>query len=252
LWINRRKFQTLDNPAYSGSVELLDSESTLIAYSTDIVRMFYKRADLHGLIEYKSGKILEFGAGTGFLAEIFRTEYGLEPDCIEIDPELIKVIKKKGFHCFKSLDERSHDYAFIYTSNVLEHIPEDQNTLNDLFNALESGGALGVYVPAHTLLFSQMDEEVGHVRRYSKLELEQKVKDAGFLIQSSSYSDSIGFFASLIVKFLGYKKSGNLGSTKSLELYDKYIFPISKLLDNLGLRFVLGKNIILIAKKENK
>jgi SAM-dependent methyltransferase len=248
--INRRKFQTLDNPAYSGSQELLDSESNLIAYSTDIVRMFYKRADLHRQFELRSGKILEFGSGTGFLAEIFRAEFGLEPDCIEIDPKLISKIEKKGFHCFQSIDERSHDYAFIYTSNVLEHIPDDQKTLNDLYSALESGGTLGVYVPAHELLFSQMDEEVGHVRRYSKLELEQKLKNAGFLIQSSSYADSLGFLATLIVKFLGYKKSGNLGSAKSLQMYDKYIFPISKLLDNLGLRFMLGKNIIVIAKKD--
>ena len=104
-------------------------------------------------------------------------------------------------------------------------------------------------MPAHQILYSTMDREIGHVRRYTRSELREKVLDAGFLIQSISYDDFIGFFASAFVKIVGYKNKANLGSEKSLLFYDKYIYPISRVLDLLGFRFILGKNLLLIATK---
>ena len=43
------------------------------------------------------------------------------------------------------------------------------------------------------------------------------------------------------------KKS--LPSKSALIFYDKYIFPLSRLMDKVGFRFLIGKNIIIVAKK---
>jgi hypothetical protein len=94
-----------------------------------------------------------------------------------------------------------------------------------------------------------MDYQVGHVRRYSKPELKRKILNAGFKIDSLSYSDSLGYFATILVKMIGYRETGNLGSTKSLLFYDRFIFPLSKVLDSMGVRHLIGKNLILIARK---
>jgi hypothetical protein len=97
-----------------------------------------------------------------------------------------------------------------------------------------------------------MDKEIGHVRRYTRSELRNKVQDAGFTIESLTYDEFLGFFASIFVKIVGYKNGANLGSKNSLIFYDKVIYPMSKVLDFLGFRFILGKNLLLIATKLDK
>jgi SAM-dependent methyltransferase len=243
------KFQSISNPIFSGSQQLFDSEIGLTRYSTDIVTKFYKLMNLEHLIIQNKGKFLEFGAGTGFLAQLFVNNFGIRPDCVELDPDLAKLNLERGFKCFRFLKDAEQNYDAIYTSNVLEHIENDQDMLSELHASLVSGGLIAIYVPAHNYLFTQMDLDVGHVRRYSKSELKRKVSQAGFEIQSLSFNDSIGFFATLLVKVMGYREKGNLGSTKSLLVYDKYIFPISSFLDRVGFRFLVGKNLILTARK---
>ena len=41
------------------------------------------------------GTILDFGAGTGQLAEIWRSNYRINPICREIDPNLEEILKLK-------------------------------------------------------------------------------------------------------------------------------------------------------------
>ena len=94
-----------------------------------------------------------------------------------------------------------------------------------------------------------MDEKVGHFRRYSMQDIKKKLKKAKFQIVYSSYLDSLGFFASLVMKIIGYDEKKGIGSPKSLKFYDKYIIPISFFLDRIGLKFFFGKNLVLLAKK---
>ena len=105
-----------------------------------------------------------------------------------------------------------------------------------------------MYVPAFKFLYSEMDLKVGHIRRYEKNELIKKVKASGFKIIYCNYADSIGFFASILLKYLGYNSNTGIGSEKSLIFYNK-IVGLSFFLDNIGLKKFVGKNIALLAKK---
>ena len=234
---------------YSGLKQLLNSEIGLIRYTSDIVRMFYKFLELEKRIIVNKGKILDFGSGTGFLVQILNDNFKIVPDCVELDPLMMRYTIEKGFKSFQFLTQTDQDYDVIYTSNTLEHIEDDTEVLSEIFASLLPGGMLGIYVPAHEVLFTQMDEMVGHVRRYAKSELKKKVLQAGFRIEICHYSDSLGFLATLLFKAVGQSKTGSLGSAKTLHFYDKYIFPVSKSLDRLGIRYVVGKNLILIARK---
>jgi hypothetical protein len=180
---------------------------------------------------------------------MFRTKFNIKPDCLELDPDLVKHIRKKELRCFQFLSETSRNYDAIYTSNVLAHIENDSNALKELFDAMRPGGIIGIYVPAHPILYSTMDKEIGHVRRYTRSELRRKVQAAGFSIQSLTFDEFMGFFASAFVKIVGYKNSANLGSKNSLVFYDRVIYPISRVFDLLGFRYIVGKNLILIATK---
>jgi SAM-dependent methyltransferase len=241
--------QNSKSQAYTGTQQLLDSEVGLVGYSSEIVRKFFTKMDLHNRIIEKNGHLLEFGAGTGFLAELFNSHFNIKPDCVELDPDLIQHIKKKEISCFQFLSEIPKKYTAIYTSNVLEHIENDSAVLKELFESLIPGGIIGIYVPAHPILYSAMDKEIGHVRRYTRSELREKVLEAGFSVQSITYDEFIGFFASAVVKIIGYKNKASLGSKRSLILYDNYVYPMSRVLDRIGFRYLIGKNLIVIAEK---
>jgi hypothetical protein len=114
---------------------------------------------------------------------------------------------------------------------------------------LAEGGKIFLYLPAKMLLWSKLDEEVGHYRRYEYTELKEKCEQVGLTIEKLHFADSVGFFASLAMKFFGYDKDGGIGSVSSLRFYDKWILPISIFLDNVGFKHLFGKNIVLVARK---
>ena len=58
------------------------------------------------------------------------------------------------------------------------------------------------------------------------------------------------FIVNLAMKIFGYNKDGGIGSISSLKFYGKWLFPISKFLDTIGLKYLFGKNVVLIATKK--
>ena len=194
-------------------------------------------------------KVLEFGAGIGSFATLWEAQNKIKPECLEIDPNLRDVLIKRGFVTYANLEEVQKTYDGIYTSNVIEHIEDDAAALKQLSQRIVKGGYLVVYVPAFMCLFSDLDRAVGHFRRYERTELIAKIKAANLSIISWSYVDSGGFFASLAVRIFGYKGNAALGSARSFQIYDRFVYPVSRVLDFLGLRFLFGKNLLVIARK---
>lgn len=230
------------NNNFGGKSQLSVNEIHLKKYSTHIVKLFEKYLD-------ESHKVIDFGAGCGTLADLWTLRNKKKPICIEIDPALRKVILEKGYTCHAGLGDITGNIRAVYTSNVLEHIEQDSLAIKSIFDILEHHGKLAIYVPALMCLYSEHDKAVGHYRRYSKQELIRKVQAAGFSVLKCHYVDSIGFLAAYLTKHIGYQNKAGLGCSKSLKIYDKYFFPISRLLDLIGLRYFLGKNIFLYAKK---
>ena len=230
------------NTNFSAIQELWDAEKFLINYSNSLA----------GKINFflnKKLRVLEFGAGLGNLANLFFLHTKIKPECVEIDKSFRKVLISRGFKTYASLREAKKTYEAIYTSNVLEHIENDKKSIESLYDALDEKGILIVYVPAFNLLFSEFDKNAGHYRRYSRKELITKIESANFQILTASYVDSMGFIAAFLVKLFGYKNKYKLGSNNSLKLYDKYIWPVSQIFDKLGLKFIFGKNLFVVARK---
>jgi hypothetical protein len=249
--------QSVDNFDYVNKAALFEGENNLRGYNRSQVRAFAQyfgiepKADEESLLQF-SNQVLDFGAGTGSLAEIFREEYLINPLCLEIDPILAKVILSKGFKVVSSLNQITANISLVYTSNVLEHIENDFRTLIDITKRLTRDAKIAIYVPALPFLFSDLDRKAGHYRRYRKNELIRKVSDAGFKVDSCFYSDSLGIPASILLKLLGYRDKTKLGSGKSLLLYDRIIYPVSQLLDSLGFKYLCGKNLFLFGHVNTK
>ncbi|MBU6140863.1 MAG: hypothetical protein KGP29_04845 [Proteobacteria bacterium] len=82
---------------YGGIKELLLIEKYLKNYNRDLVSK---------LAEFlKNKEVLEFGVGIGTLAEIWKLQNGISPECLEIDRSLCDLVIQRGFKCYTSLDE---------------------------------------------------------------------------------------------------------------------------------------------------
>jgi SAM-dependent methyltransferase len=72
------------------------------------------------------------------------------------------------------------EFDVLGAFDVLEHIDEDEAVLSQMHQALRPGGGLMITVPQHPALWSDTDVRACHKRRYTRNELVQKVKAAGF------------------------------------------------------------------------
>lgn len=213
------------------------------------VAVNYRRY-LAGLLRSAGGpprpgqRTLDFGAGVGTYASAAR-DLGYGVECVEPDPELCARLRADGFVTHETtghIPDGSFDLS--YSLNVLEHVDDDEAALAELRRVTAPAGTLLVYVPAFPILFSSMDRKIGHVRRYRKAELTQRVRQAGLDIERCVHADSLGFVAALAFRALG----GPDGSLRPgpVAAYDRWAFPVSRRLDRLaGPAF--GKNLVVVA-----
>jgi SAM-dependent methyltransferase len=235
---DRRREPAPRADGYEGKDNLEAMESAH-NYHAFLVRMILTHTD-------PSKPQLDFGAGTGTHARRLR-DRGVVVKCVEPDSELASRLRREGFDvAARPLEFGREAFASIYSLNVLEHIEDDDSALRDLFTVLQPGGRLVLYVPAFSLLFSEMDRKVGHFRRYRARTLRGQAEAAGFRVVECRYVDSLGFLAAFVYRMLG--RDGNL-SERSISLYDRFAFPASRILDRTVSRW-WGKNLLLVATRD--
>ena len=188
---------TTSDPAagYAGH-RILEAMRTAPRY-TDAVYAHARSA-----LSSNEGPILDFGAGDGTFVERFVRD-GVAVECVEPDAAnqsalraLVPVVAAdtQGF--------AAERYTFVYTINVLEHLPELDRYLAELCRVLRRGGRLFVFVPAFDILWTSLDEEVKHIQRFTRQSLSADLENAGFAVETLRYFNSIGFFAALTVRML--------------------------------------------------
>jgi SAM-dependent methyltransferase len=230
---------TSQAPDYTGT-ENLEVMADAVNYNR-----FLRHLVRRWLPEQKRPQVADFGAGIGTFSDIF-TPAEADVRCMEIDTDLRGRLESKGFQ-LDELNVTSQDYDFVYSLNVLEHIADDQGALNQLVHRLKPGGKLMIYVPAFNILWTPMDTLLEHHRRYRRAELQHKLTQAGLSVIKCEYADSAGYFATLLFKLLP-GQSGTINRT-ALILFDRIAFPLGRVLDSLGLKYVLGKNVFAVAVK---
>lgn len=154
------------------------------------------RVILWALKKYTSrpNSFLEIGCGTGFVlsgisklfpsSKLLGGEYFEEGLAYARERVPTAKIEKMDARCIPYKSELDAIGLF----DVLEHISEDEIVLQQIFTALKPSGHLFITVPQHQWLWSAVDEDACHVRRYSARELHNKVWNAGFeIVRSTSF-----------------------------------------------------------------
>jgi SAM-dependent methyltransferase len=103
-------------------------------------------------------------------------------------------------------------FELVGMFDVLEHIPEEYETLQSLREILAPGGRLILTVPAHQFLWSHFDEAAHHCRRYSTAQIRKTLAETGFDIEFASH-----FMASIFPLVWAFRKFGGLGKSGSPE-----------------------------------
>ena len=228
---------------FTGTAELLAAD-LMRHYNRGITAVFAKAWNLAG----RGTCVLDFGAGMGSVTAEFFARTGVRPIALEIDRSLAAMTRRRGFSVIDSLDIiQPGTLDLVFSSNVLEHIDDDVGAMGEIFHRLRPGGIFAVYVPAFPALYSEHDRRIGHFRRYTRAELARKLRSAGFSVLQNSYRDCIGFLAALLYKAL-HSRSSDPPSSRQLLIYDK-LFVLSRLLDDAGMKHVVGKNLAVIARK---
>jgi len=219
----------------------------------------YHRWILDEMRPYLGRNIAEVGAGTGSFSEMLLAE-SLDSLTLIEPSEMFDALKNNISSLGTTAKINLHNSTFaeavldrappdgvdsIIYVNVLEHIEDDEAELGLMHKGLEIGGRCFIFVPALMSLYGNFDRAVGHVRRYSKTELEKKCATAGFKVIKSKYFDIAG----VLPWYIKYKllRSDSL-SAGAVEFYDKMVVPVASRLERI-LRVPVGKNILLIAEK---
>ncbi len=128
---------------------------------------------------------LEIGCGTGYvLARLRERRPHLALAGSELYVEGLVLARRRlpGVPLYQ-MDARtipfSEEFDVVGAFDVIEHVDEDEQVLAEMREAARPGGGVIVTVPQHPRLWSAVDVAGRHKRRYTRHELERKLRASG-------------------------------------------------------------------------
>jgi SAM-dependent methyltransferase len=210
----------------------------------------------------RMGSLLEIGCGTGFvlaaIAERFPQTQLAGSEYFEEGLDFAR--QRVPGARFSQMDARripsEQQLDVIGAFDVLEHIEEDRQVLQQMFQALKPGGIVLLTVPQHRWLWSAVDRYACHVRRYSGDELRQKTLGAGFdILRSTSFVSTL--LPAMYLSRLGQsdKKQMSMDDIAGLRTHPwlntlfSWLLEFELCLIRCGINLPCGGSRLLIARK---
>ena len=141
---------------------------------------------------YLGNNVLEIGAGIGTMTlEFLPTDHYT---CLDIDPLHIMTLKnmfmnrpnvdvlKLNIEDTKEITGLERLYDTILCLNVLEHLHNADQALENMYGLLMKGGKLILVVPNCPSLYNSLDRTLEHVRRYTVKDVQDLLTSSGFKI----------------------------------------------------------------------
>ncbi|MBU3978937.1 class I SAM-dependent methyltransferase [Patescibacteria group bacterium] len=151
-------------------------------------------------------RILDIGCGAGticlYYANKGNTLVGIDISqrAVESAVESAKYLELKNI-TFKAMNFPNEIpkgmFDFIIFTEVIEHLEDDYVALKKIFCLLKKGGIVFISTPSRNAplyrlgLVKEFDKRVGHLRRYTMEELEEKSKKCGFVILETRKTEGI-------------------------------------------------------------
>jgi len=202
-------------------------------------------------------RVLEVGSGTGTMTACVADRDRVV--ALEVDPEYAEQLRRR-FGALENIvvvlgsatdrDTMLRAAAGVDSAmsfNVMEHIADDLVALRNVRDVLPSGGRFFCFVPAFPSLYGTMDRALGHVRRYTKTEIVDKMRRAGFVIADVHHFNLPGFFVWLVNGRV-LRSRGAAGGSRSVLAYDRLIVPMSRKLEQRW-RPPFGQSLVVVGER---
>jgi len=128
------------------------------------------------LSNFKTSIGIDVGCGSGYTAA-WLSENGIPTAGLDAHPGFAKLQNQKRGYGFVqgdifSIEPRS-EFDFVLLLDTIEHIQDDRQFVDQVCKMLKPEGILIMTVPAYQSLWSQVDSQSGHFRRYEKKDLSE-------------------------------------------------------------------------------
>lgn len=219
----------------TGSVTL-----EIISHATAFNRWMYQNIQ-----PYLKGNILEIGSGIGNISD-FVVKDGYTITLSDYNPFYFNTLSRKYGSCKNvqeviTIDLQDPDffsaypalyakYDTIFLLNVIEHLQDDAKAVEYCAYMLKPAGHLILLAPAYQSLFSRLDAELGHYRRYSLKDFTLLLQQKGFTVVQQQYFNFLGLLGWLFYGRVAGQKQLTAGN---INLFNKLV-PVARLLDRLA------------------
>lgn len=151
-------------------------------------------------------RVLDIGCGAGLMLNVlgrFGETCGVDNSevAVELSRETFAGTVRVG-QLPDQVPYPEGSFHLITALDVIEHIVDDVESLRSIHRLLAPGGKAVITVPAFMFLWTEFDEINEHQRRYSRGQLEARLRQAGFSIEKLSYFNSFLFPMVLGVRIL--------------------------------------------------
>lgn len=214
------------------------------------------------IAHYCKGSILEIGSGIGNISD-FLLENNTSVTLSDLRKNYCTILQERfrnrtSLRNIIQLDLGATDFDNKYTYllgqfdtiialNVIEHIQNDANAINNCRKLLRPEGQIIILVPAYQCLYNSLDKGLDHFKRYTRKSLTKLVMEQGMEIKVIKHFNFVGI--------LGWWFSGTLLKKKmipkkQISIYDKLV-PLFRIADHITLNKI-GLSVISVAQKSNK
>lgn len=189
-----------------------------VSSRTHFIDVWTRRAILQRLGSLPNpATVIDVGCSTGYLLADLRTRL---PDATLIGVDLVASgLRKAHTHvpdalllqadaCALPLDDQCVDVAV--SANLLEHVPDDEAALSEIFRTLRPGGRAVIVVPVDPSCYDYYDRLLGHERRYARGESARKARGVGLKVLEDARLGALLYPAFWAVKRRNRMRYGQL------------------------------------------
>jgi SAM-dependent methyltransferase len=242
------------DPKHFEKLYALESRSFWFRGRSDLINWAFAR------YFHNAHDALEIGCGTGYVLDrLHRAFPRLALSGSELFPQGLEYARQRLGNSVSllQLDAKQLNlreaFDVVGAFDVLEHIDDDVAVVSNVLNALRPGGGFLITVPQHMWLWSKTDVAACHARRYSRVELRDKLLAAGFEVLRTTSFVSMLLPAMLLSR--RSKRGGNDKADAELDLPGPLnaiglaTLKIEEMLIRGGVNFPLGGSLLVIARK---
>jgi SAM-dependent methyltransferase len=216
----------------------------------------YRRWLVDSFRPYLRGRILEVGFGHGQYSSLLAPSgdyVGIDIDEASVERARLAFPGRRFEHCdiadggrLRSLVPEGVDT--VVSIAVFELVEDDASAVGHLIDVLRPGGHLLVSVPALAMLYNDIDRLAGIRRRYTTAQLRALLETQPLEIVELRYFNPIGGLGWWINSLKRHGSLESEGMNAQIRLFDRYVLPISRLVDPL-FRSFFGQTVLCVARR---